>query len=221
MIVHNYSSETQEYIGSEEAFPNPLEPGGFILPQNSTTESPPSPISGKARVFDGQNWTYVDDYRGVDYWVGFDKGPPLEIGEPFPEGASTGYPGRSPAELSREVNRESQRRASIGFMFRGVAYDFDDISKLRMTGAGALAMQAVNNGAAIGDFRWFNADTDFVWITKNNGLTPMDAQTCAAFAKAAAEHESLFVFAAYAIKQAGFPEGWENDSNWPVTGVQE
>lgn len=56
MLVYNYHPETKIYWGSEEAFPDPLEEGKFLIPAFSTTIAPPELREGEYAVFDNDSW---------------------------------------------------------------------------------------------------------------------------------------------------------------------
>jgi hypothetical protein len=60
--VYSYNWATGEYIGSDIADPNPLEPGNYLLPAYSTDKEPPAVEKGKRAVFDfeKQEWLVED-----------------------------------------------------------------------------------------------------------------------------------------------------------------
>jgi hypothetical protein len=121
-----------------------------------------------------------------------------------------------PRPISAEVNAERDRRIATGFVFSGKSYAMDNESKARIIGAATLAGFAVASGKQAGDYRWANADTDFVWIADDNSLTLMDAPTCFAFGQAAAAWESSCIFAARAIKETSpVPYNYTDNSLWP------
>ena len=114
-----------------------------------------------------------------------------------------------------ELNAERDRRIKAGFVFQGVWYDFDAVSKARVTGAATLAGFAMGAGAQAGNYFWANPSEGFAWIATDNSVVPMDAPTCFAFGQAAAAHESAHVFAAFALKALGVPEDFADDTYWP------
>jgi len=60
MIVYHYHPDTGVYLNtSEEAEPDPLAPGKWLIPAHSTPKSPPSPPNPKTQhaVFDGTSWS--------------------------------------------------------------------------------------------------------------------------------------------------------------------
>ena len=130
-----------------------------------------------------------------------------------PEGvvSKTGRPVRDD-----EVDEERDRRIVAGFAFQGHVFQFDEVSKGRITGAATLAGFAALNGSLAGDYRWRDANHDFAFLDKDNGYLVMDAATCLAFGKAAANHDSDHVFAARALKTAApIPVNYQDDSHWP------
>jgi hypothetical protein len=121
-----------------------------------------------------------------------------------------------PRPTSAEVNAERDRRIASGFKFSGKSYAMDNESKARIIGAATLAGFAVASGKQAGDYRWANADSDFVWIADDNTLTPMDAPTCFAFGQAAAAWETSCIFAGRAIKESSpVPYDYTADTYWP------
>ena len=124
---------------------------------------------------------------------------------------------RVPPPPSRaDVDAEAKRRTQAGFVFNGKHYQFDDLAKSRITGAAALAHQAVTVGGKLPtDTKWHGGATDFAWIATDNTLTVMDAATVMAFGAAAANWESRHVFAAKALKdQNPIPSDYADDIFW-------
>lgn len=56
MLVYNYHPETKIYWGSEEAFPDPLSEGNYLVPADATTIAPPVLRDGECAVFAGDSW---------------------------------------------------------------------------------------------------------------------------------------------------------------------
>lgn len=120
-----------------------------------------------------------------------------------------------PVTVSREqVNAERDRRIEANFVFDGNPYQFDEMSKQRITGAATLAGFAIGKGAPEGYLRWADADNDFVFISADDEFVPMDAHKCFAFGSAAARHETAHIFAASTLKKA-IPDDYEDDKYWP------
>ena len=120
------------------------------------------------------------------------------------------------AQARAAVNAERDRRLGTTFAFAGKDYDCDAQSLARITGAATLAGFAMRAGAKAGNLRWHGGKVDFTWITADNSLTTMDAQTCFAFGNAAATNQSAHIFAGHAIKAMDpIPADFTNDKYWP------
>ena len=118
--------------------------------------------------------------------------------------------------VRRRINQERDRRIFAGFEFEGKGFDYDAVSKSRITGAATLAGFAQVNGAVVDDLTWHGGSEPFTWIAQDNSLVTMDAQTCFAFGEAAANHESDHIFAALALKNSEVPvEDFADDTHWP------
>jgi len=121
MLVYNYHPETKEFIGSEEAFLDPLETERkgkpiYLLPANATFITPPPPIKGYTARWIGKVWEMAEDHRpkfdsggmmiegsGTQYWLPGDDWTSsprymLKLG-PLPEGAITTKP-EKPEEVA-------------------------------------------------------------------------------------------------------------------------
>ena len=57
MLAYNFNEENGSFIGSEEMLPDPLEPGRYLQPANSTLVPPPefNPEKSTCR-WDGMSW---------------------------------------------------------------------------------------------------------------------------------------------------------------------
>jgi hypothetical protein len=122
-----------------------------------------------------------------------------------------------PGPTKADVDAEAVRRVASGFVFNGTHFQSDALAQKRITGAAALAHQAITvNGKAPTDTKWHGGSTDFAWIATDNSLIVMDAQTVLAFGAAAANWESVHVFAAKALKDtAPIPADYADDKHWP------
>jgi hypothetical protein len=100
-----------------------------------------------------------------------------------------------------DVNVERERRLKT-FTFSGHVFDFCDGrgSDLNIMGAGTLALAAIISGAAEGDLQWSSPTVPFCWTTHTNELVEMDAKTCLAFSKTAAEWKAAHIYAARRLK---------------------
>ena len=119
--------------------------------------------------------------------------------------------------LRLAVTAERDRRMTSTFSFAERDFDCDNDSLARITGAATLAGFAIGAGASVGNLRWHGTAEDFTWITADNNLIVMDAQTCFAFGQAAAHNQSAHIFAAVAIKtMVPIPADYAtNDDYWP------
>lgn len=57
LIVYSYSPVTGEYVGYDEAYPDPMEPGSFLIPANATQVQPPIVDESSVAVWNGTEWT--------------------------------------------------------------------------------------------------------------------------------------------------------------------
>lgn len=86
MKIYHYHPITGEFMGQGLADPDPMTPGGYLIPAHATTSAPPPPMAGFALVFAGGLWSRVADHRG-EVW--FDDGNPVTVdrlGNPTDEG---------------------------------------------------------------------------------------------------------------------------------------
>lgn len=122
---------------------------------------------------------------------------------------------RSDEEQKAAVTAERDRRLAT-FSFAGKVYDFGGESTVNVVGAGTLALAAIINGAQHGNLRWANPDRDFTWICADNSTVSMDAQTCFAFAQAAAQWKSGHILTARTIKDTNpIPSDYAANVRWP------
>ncbi len=115
-----------------------------------------------------------------------------------------------------DVTAERDRRLEV-FPFGGKLYDFCDGkgSDINIAGAGSLALAAIIAGAQPGNLRWVDPNIDFTWVAADNASTPMDAQTCLAFAQAAAAWKARHIRAARALKDmSAIPADYATDARW-------
>ena len=158
-------------------------------------------------------------------WLPYETSAPPSVASPIMTAVSSEIVGADnvvkswsivPREpTSKDVNAERNRRLTA-FTFAGHAYDFDPDSQTNISGVGVLSLAAIINGATPGDLRWADAEHDFTWIDASNERVPMDAQTCFAFAQAAAAWKSAHIRTARAIKDlAPIPADYAADARWP------
>lgn len=122
----------------------------------------------------------------------------------------------APSPTSSEVDAERDRRINGSMTFNGVVYQTRPQDRENVAGASIMALAAMMNGVEPGDLRWHSGESDFVWISEDNSLNPMDAQTFFAFGRAMAAHKSIHIFAARAIKDMDpIPADYTDDAYWP------
>lgn len=73
MIIYNYDPITFEYISSEEAGRNPLNPNEPIVPACATIIEPLDAIEKYAIVWIGNKWEYKEDHRGELWYNSISK----------------------------------------------------------------------------------------------------------------------------------------------------
>lgn len=88
------------------------------------------------------------------------------------------------AGTKRDVNLERDRRIAT-FQFGGHVFQYGVQRSGPIASVCSSALGAIMNGAAPGDYRWSNAERDFVWYDIDNVAVKMDAQTAWDFAKSA------------------------------------
>lgn len=122
----------------------------------------------------------------------------------------------APPLTSKDVNNERDRRTSEDFDFNGKRFQFRESDRENINGAGTLAALAIMGGAQPGDYKWHGGKEDFVWITSDNSLMPLDAFDTVNLGKAAAAWKSAHIFAARALKdQDPIPANYQDDAFWP------
>lgn len=63
MQIYHYHPATGEYLGDGTADESPLEPGVFLVPACATQTMPPTAMTGKVRVWQGE-WIFKDVQAG-------------------------------------------------------------------------------------------------------------------------------------------------------------
>lgn len=105
------------------------------------------------------------------------------------------------AQMTADINAERDRRIDAPFVFNGVAFQADPISRGRIDRARISALAAILGGARAGDLRWHGQPVDFVWIAADDSRISMDAQTVVQFGSGLAAREGLLVVHANDLKQ--------------------
>lgn len=135
---------TGELVGEGYPDPSPLEPDVFLYPASTTTVKPPFPQGGKALVFRGDAWGYVEDHRGEVWYKGttpyiiMDLGP-INTDDLSPEPVSPPDPNRDepdPEEMTlTEFSADLRWKLEVaGTMWNGwpVHTDRESQSKILM-----------------------------------------------------------------------------------------
>ena len=140
-----------------------------------------------------------------------------QVWDTFPDLPAIESQAQSNDQMRANVNFERDHRMNATFIFQNTQFDCDQASLARITGAATLAGFAIAAGAPAGFLRWHQGGSDFAWITADNALFTMDAQTCFAFGQAAANNQSAYIFAANAIKGMDpIPTDYATNSDyWP------
>lgn len=113
------------------------------------------------------------------------------------------------------ITIERDRRLALGFDFNGKRFDFDQASQIRILGT-VQAAQEAKSGNVTDDALWYDGTTPFGWIAQDNSVMVMDITTCIEFGKAAAQHTTDHVRAAYALKTSSpIPSDYTDDQYWP------
>lgn len=113
MQIYHYHPDTLEYIGPGAADPSPLEPGVWLVPGFATTTAPPTAMTGKVRVWQGE-WVFVD----------------VQAGEP------TQDPEYEPSledvfnAKMEAINQGKNVALDGGFIFNGTLFDSDAKARL-------------------------------------------------------------------------------------------
>ena len=92
MIFYIYDEKTKEYIGTQNAFIDPLETKKqgktvYLIPANATDKKPLEIKENQAVIFNGSEWEIVADYRNKTYYIGTKQHEMKELGD-LPEGAT-------------------------------------------------------------------------------------------------------------------------------------
>lgn len=92
MIFYTYDEKTKEYIGTQNAFIDPLETkkqgkNVYLVPANATDKKPLDVKENQAVIFNGSEWEIVADYRNKTYYIGTEKYEMKELGD-LPKGAT-------------------------------------------------------------------------------------------------------------------------------------
>lgn len=117
-----------------------------------------------------------------------------------------------------QVNEERDRRIQAGVPFEGHVFDYNQMGKDNIESRAILAKLAIMNGSKKGDYRWFDPDSDFTWITQSNEKILMDAYQVSELGNTAMKWTTDHVFAARNLKDmTPIPQDYKDDKYWPDT----
>ena len=107
MKFYHYNPQSGEYLGEDTAQESPLEEDVYLVPAHATTTEPPEGELGKARIFQDDAWSLIDDQRGVQYWLADGTQHVItELGEVKPDNALDSAPPPTLEEVKAQANAE-------------------------------------------------------------------------------------------------------------------
>lgn len=146
-----------------------------------------------------------------------ENGAPQLVAAPPPHHVWSGAAFVPVPATAAMVDAERDRRLRGIAVFGTRSFQVDELSLIRISGAGSLALGAMIAGAAVGNLRWHGGPTDFTWTDADNTPVVMDAQTMFAFAQTIALREAAHVLAARTLKDlTPIPADFAADSYWPA-----
>lgn len=174
MKEYFYTEDTKEFIFEEDAFIDPLETelAGydiFMLSANATFAEPPTKRDGYAIVWNGENWEYIEDHRGTQYWFSSDSyyTEPMTMNKlgALPNGITLSRPEKTADEVAiEEIIKAKTERADyvskIVVEVDGMKFDGDETSQDRM----ARSVVALNDDSET--VQWVLADNTIAQVTR-------------------------------------------------------
>lgn len=174
MKEYFYSEDTKEFTFSSEAFIDPLETelAGhdiFMLSANATFVEPLAKKDGYAIVWNGENWEYIEDHRGTQYWFSSDShySEPMVMNKlgALPKGITLTRPEKTADEIAiEEMFKAKSERADyvskIVVEVDGMKFDGDETSQDRM----ARSVVALNDDNET--VQWVLADNTIAQVTR-------------------------------------------------------
>ncbi|CAN7624739.1 DUF4376 domain-containing protein [Aquipseudomonas alcaligenes] len=123
------------------------------------------------------------------------------------------YPMKQP--IPADVDAERDRRMDSGVEFEGTLFQSRSADREGIFGAAQLAFIAMAGGTKVGDLRWSKPSQDFVWITADNSLVPMDAPIVVAFGKTVIARKQSLIHAGRQLKDMEvIPSDYIHDKWW-------
>ena len=161
MIFYTYDEKTKEFIGTQNAFIDPLETkkqgkNVYLVPANATDKKPLETKENQTVIFNGSEWEIIADYRNKTYYIGTEQHEMKELGD-LPNGATFEpvEPEKSFSELKSDklseltaitskfdnqlVNNEMIIKSSLGFSINA-----DLRSQNNLRGLIAIGIEPVN-----------------------------------------------------------------------------
>lgn len=154
MIAYDYNPVTREYIGRETAQENPKHPGEYLIPAHSTLTEPPALREGYARVWNEEEWSYVEDHRGATIWRDHFTSRTVEELGAIPEGWSLIRP---PEPVTRPWIIESVYQAKAAKAYGGITVNRSGIDYLFATDPESIALcnaVLISLGAGVQSVDW-------------------------------------------------------------------
>lgn len=128
MIANIYDEITKEFLYEVAVEKSPLEQDVILMPPNATLLPLNESKENYAQIFNGEEWEYIEDYRGQTVWKSYYESMVIEELGAIPEGYSLEQP-----EPTEEEKREiySMMYLTGADVERGIyqakGMDFDDI----------------------------------------------------------------------------------------------
>lgn len=168
MQYYSYCEESKEYTGAETAQIDPLESNRqgkdvYLLPANAVFVEPLEKKEGHAVMWNGADWEYVEDHRGVEYWLPGDawQTPAREMKEigALPDGALLERPAKTPGEIEKErleqaKSERAQAVQDIAVTVDGMVFDGNEDAQRRIS----VAIATAN----------ISGQTEVEWVLKDN-----------------------------------------------------
>lgn len=149
MKIHHYDPNTREFLFSDDANPDPLEPGRYLVPASSTEVEPPEAKEGFRAAFVDDAWTVLRDARGLYYSTETGMPERVETLGELPAELTT-EPRPSPLHIYRDgawvvrpftipeqrltLDAQLEEQLGAGVAFNGHTWHLDDRFMLELVG---------------------------------------------------------------------------------------
>lgn len=129
MKVYHYDEQTRIYAGESFADKDQLVQGEFLMPALATSVPPPVFGDHQTAVFDGERWTVVPCFLGVQYWLPDGSYYVIsEVGVVPPSDAQYIPPAVSPTVVTMRQARLALARAGMLDAVNAAIDGLDDIA---------------------------------------------------------------------------------------------